>query len=83
MDRPLDIDEPLGQYYESRDGQYTHGQAIGHRRITRAVTTNILMDRTLGIDEPLGQYYESRDGQYTHGQTIGHRRAARSVLREP
>ena len=28
MDRPLDIDEPLGQYYESRDGQYTHGQAL-------------------------------------------------------
>ena len=37
MDRPLDIDEPLGQYYESRDGQYTHGQTVGHRRAARSV----------------------------------------------
>ena len=32
MDRQVDIDKPLGQYYEGRDGQYTHGQTDGHRR---------------------------------------------------
>ena len=41
MDRQLDIDEPLGQYYENCDGQYTHGQTAG----TRATMVSILMDR--------------------------------------